>query len=178
MFKLYNNTNSTNSKDFVLELKQNNEPKYQLNIKINSENKQLKDYYEKFSSHHLGDSGIDLFNFNEIIINHLQVGTIDFEIQCELIDLSTNEFISYFLVPRSSLANTEFQMANSIGIIDAGYRGNIKAKVRNFNIDKSTFKAGSYFQIVACDLKPIKVKLVNELSKTTRNDGGFGSTNK
>ena len=41
MFKLYNNANSTNSKDFVLELKQNNEPKYQLNIKINSENKQL-----------------------------------------------------------------------------------------------------------------------------------------
>ena len=69
-------------------------------------------------------------------------------------------------------------MANSIGIIDAGYRGNIKAKVRNFNIDKSTFKAGSYFQIVAYDLKPIKVKLVNELSKTTRNDGSFGSTNK
>ena len=57
MFKLYNNANSTNSKDFVLELKQNNEPKYQLNIKINSENKQLKDYYEKFSSHHIGDSG-------------------------------------------------------------------------------------------------------------------------
>ena len=73
MFKLYNNANSTNSKDFVLELKQNNEPKYQLNIKINSENKQLKDYYEKISSHHLGDSGIDLFNFNEITINHLQV---------------------------------------------------------------------------------------------------------
>ena len=69
-------------------------------------------------------------------------------------------------------------MANSIGIIDAGYRGNLKAKVRNFNINTSIFKTGSYFQIVSYDLKPIKVKLVNELSKTTRNDGGFGSTNK
>jgi dUTP pyrophosphatase len=160
----------------------NNEPnfaesKYQLNIKVCSSKPQVKEFYEKFSSHHLGDSGIDLNNFNEVNIEHLKVGTIDFEIQCELIDLISNEFASYYLVPRSSIANTEFQMANSIGIIDAGYRGNIKAKVRNFNTDTSTFKCGSFFQIVAPDLKPIKVKIVDELSQTTRDSGGFGSTN-
>ncbi len=172
MFKVYNglSSNSSNEPKFA-------EPKYQLNIKVCSQNPQVKEFYDKFSSHHLGDSGIDLYNFNEVIINHLQVGTVDFEIQCELVDLTSNEFASYYLVPRSSISNIEFQMANSIGIIDAGYRGNIKAKVRNFNTDTSTFKCGSYFQIVAPDLKPIKVKLVDELSQTTRNDGGFGSTN-
>jgi dUTP pyrophosphatase len=68
-------------------------------------------------------------------------------------------------------------LANSIGIIDAGYRGNIKAKVRNFNQSEQVFPLGSYFQIVAPDLKPIMVNIVQEQSETTRNDGGFGSTN-
>ena len=36
---------------------------------------------------------------------------------------------------------------------------------------------GSYFQIIAHDLKPIKVNIVSDLKMTTRNDGGFGSTN-
>jgi hypothetical protein len=33
------------------------------------------------------------------------------------------------------------------------------------------------FQIIAPDLKPIKINIVNELSITTRNDNCFGSTN-
>ena len=174
---MFNSLDSTTPLDNVNETKFA-EPKYQLNIKVCSENPLVKEFYEKFSLHHLGDSGIDLYNFNEIIVNPFQVGTIDYEIQCELIDLTVNEFASYLLVPRSSISNTDFQMANSIGIIDAGYRGNIKAKVRNFNTDIGTLKYGSFFQIVAPDLKPIMVKLVGELSQTTRNDGGFGSTNK
>lgn len=149
--------------------------KYQLNIKIISKDDKVNDFYQKFTTHHLGDSGIDLYNFNEVVIDFLQVGTIDFEIQCEMIELETNTYASYYLVPRSSLSNTSFQLANSVGIIDAGYRGNLKAKVRNFS--NVNFQKGSYFQIIAPDLKPIQVKIVDELSKTTRNNGGFGSTN-
>ena len=33
------------------------------------------------------------------------------------------------LVPRSSIANSPFRLANSIGLIDMGYRGSLKAKV-------------------------------------------------
>ena len=151
-------------------------PKYQLNIKLASSNPKVIDFYQKFTTHHLGDSGIDLYNFNEIPIEFMTVGTIDFEIQCEMIELETNTYVSYYLLPRSSLSNTSFQLANSVGIIDAGYRGNLKAKVRNFSNDISRFTIGSYFQIVAPDLKPITVKIINELSKTSRNDNGFGST--
>ena len=68
-------------------------------------------------------------------------------------------------------------MANSIGIIDAGYRGEIKAKIRNFNPETSEIlRVGKYFQIISPDLKPIKVNIVQELSTTTRNQNGFGST--
>jgi dUTP pyrophosphatase len=143
-----------------------------------SENPKVKDFYNNFTSHHDGDSGVDLYNFKDIPVHFLQVGTIDFEIRCEMLDLKTNEYMSYYLVPRSSISKTSFQLANSVGIIDAGYRGNLMAKVRCFDENGAVMKQGSQFQIIAPDLKPIRFTLVDCLSDTTRNDGGFGSTNK
>ena len=73
-------------------------------------------------------------------------------------------------------------MANSVGIIDSGYRGNIMAKVRNIPFNSSDdlnykIEEGTrLFQICAPDLSPFKVRLVNELSTTSRGEGGFGST--
>jgi dUTP pyrophosphatase len=154
-------------------------PKYLLNIKVCSQKTEVYNFYNNFTCHHLGDSGIDLYNFNNLLVESFAVGTIDFEIQCEMIDIETNTLSSYYLVPRSSISKTDFQLANSIGIIDAGYRGNLMAKVRSFNKDLSvSFPVGSYFQIIAPDLKPIKVQIVQNLTETTRNDGAFGSTNK
>jgi dUTP pyrophosphatase len=152
--------------------------KYQLNVMVVSENPKVKEFYNNFTSHHDGDSGIDLYNFKDIPVNFLQVGTVDFEIRCEMLDMETNEYMSYYLVPRSSISKTPFQLANSVGIIDAGYRGNLMAKVRCFDENGAVMKQGSQFQIVAPDLKPIRVNMVESLSDTTRNDGGFGSTNK
>ena len=150
--------------------------KYQLNVMVSSENSRVHEFYSNFTSHHDGDSGIDLYNFNAFPVNFLQVGTVDFEIKCEMIDLETNAYVSYYLVPRSSISKTPFQLANSVGIIDAGYRGNLMAKVRCFEENGAVMKQGSFFQIVAPDLKPIRVNMVASLSDTTRNDGGFGST--
>lgn len=150
--------------------------KYQLNIKICTDDEKVNEFYNNFSSHHMGDSGIDLYYPYETIGENTKVSTIDYKIRCEMIDLESNEYTSYYLVPRSSLAKTDFQMANSVGIIDAGYRGNIMAKIRCFG--NSVLPPGSYFQIVSPDLKPIKVKIVEKLCDTSRNDGGFGSTSK
>ena len=151
--------------------------KYQLNIKIMCDNDNIINHYKQFSSHHLGDSGIDLFN-ETVVVPFLQVGTIDFQIQAEMIDLETNMYSSYRLAPRSSISKTGFQLANSEGIIDAGYRGNLMAKIRQFDNNNTSLPFGSYFQLVSPDLKPIKVVLVDSLSETTRASGGFGSTNK
>jgi len=151
-------------------------PMYQLNVMINSSNPLVKEYYESFTSHHVGDSGIDLYNFKDIPVDYNRVGTADFEIKCEMIDITTNEYTSYYLVPRSSLSKTSFQLANSVGIIDAGYRGNLMAKVRCFDENGAVLRQGAHFQIVGPNLKPIKVSVVDYLSDTSRNDGGFGST--
>jgi dUTP pyrophosphatase len=154
---------------------------YTLKIKFDKNiTNSIINYYENFTSHHEGDSGIDLIVPNEIQVAGLKVGTIDHLIQCEMVN-ELNENVSYYLYPRSSISKTNFMMANSVGIIDAGYRGNIMAKVRNMSLNENEFSIikenDKLFQICAPDLKPIKIKLVDELSDTSRGSGGFGSTN-
>ena len=152
--------------------------KYQLNIKIINPTIDIINYYTSFVNHHNGDSGIDLITIDDIIIQSQTIESIDFNIQCEMIDLDTNNFTSYYLVPRSSISKTNLIMANSIGIIDAGYRGNIIAKVRNLNLtnNETIKKYTCLFQIISPDLKPIRLNIVDNLSITTRNDNCFGST--
>jgi dUTP pyrophosphatase len=150
-------------------------PKYMLNIKIDSNDENIIKHYSSFKYNYDGDSGIDLIN-DKISVLPFEIGTLDYKIKCEMIDIESNKYISYLLVPRSSISKTTFQMANSIGIIDAAYRGNILAKIRNININEQVLNQGSYFQIIAPDLKPIKVNIVNELSITDRDNKGFGST--
>ena len=83
----------------------------------------------------------------------------------------------YFLFPRSSISKTPLRMSNSIGLIDGGYRGEIMAVCDNIKDFKFSVKAGDrLFQIVSSDLSPIKFKIVDELSSSTRGEGGFGST--
>lgn len=136
------------------------------------------EHYNNFINHHQGDSGVDLIAPNNVEVISFKVGTVDHMIQCNMMDSNGND-VSYYLYPRSSISKTDFMMANSVGIIDAGYRGNIMAKVRNMNIASASKvnKGDKLFQICAPDLKPIKLNIVDTLSETTRGSGGFGSTN-
>jgi dUTP pyrophosphatase len=70
-------------------------------------------------------------------------------------------------------------MSNSIGIIDAGYRGEIMAVVDNISDnDYLVEKDTRLFQLLNTDLVPFnEVSVVESLSETSRGDGGFGSTN-
>lgn len=156
--------------------------KYQLNILIDTEDEieseYLLNYYSKFATKDIGDSGIDLVTPDEIIFLSSKVITLNYKIKCSMINLETNEFTSYYLYPRSSISNTPLQLANSVGVIDAGYRGFIMSKFRNFDIDYMSKRGERLCQICAPDLQPISVKLTTKLDETTRGEGGFGSTGK
>jgi dUTP pyrophosphatase len=83
----------------------------------------------------------------------------------------------YFLYPRSSISKTPLMLANHTGIIDAGYRGFLKAAVRSF--DAYTIEKGTrLFQVCHPTLCPVYVVMVSEdqLTSTERGEGGFGST--
>ena len=86
--------------------------------------------------------------------------------------------ISYYLYPRSSISRTPLRMSNSVGIIDAGYRGSLMVSVDNISDEGYTIKSGDrLFQVCASTLPPISFELSTTLSETTRGEGGFGSTN-
>lgn len=127
---------------------------------------------------------------------------LDLGVQCSMYSVLENESVvpmSYFLFPRSSTGSkTPFRLANSTGIIDSGYRGNIKTCIDyfypNLRRDKNTGAAitPSYefdrgqrlFQLCAGDLSPLIVSIVEhrdllniDNASTERGTGGFGSTN-
>lgn len=141
-----------------------------------------EEYYKNHSFFHDGDSGIDLFVPEDVIFKPNETKFVNFQIQCEMKN-KDDKNISYYLYPRSSISKTPLILANSVGIIDAGYRGNIIAALRyvpfedtnmNFILEKNT----RIVQICAPSLEPLTCKLVETLSETSRGEGGFGSTGK
>ena len=84
----------------------------------------------------------------------------------------------YTLEPRSSIFKTSFVMANSRGIIDKSYRGELKAPIVSVGSNLLSVDAGTrLFQILAPNLGYInQVVYVESLDETSRGSGGFGST--
>lgn len=124
-----------------------------------------------------GDAGLDLYFPGDMLIPSGETVFVDFKIQCEGLSNTDNRNVCYTLEPRSSISKTPLMLRNSRGIIDAGYRGNLKAAVYNLSKEDYTIKKGQrLFQILGRYLEPIQLKLVEELSDTERGSGGFGST--
>ncbi|GAW81040.1 deoxyuridine 5'-triphosphate nucleotidohydrolase [Plasmodium gonderi] len=84
---------------------------------------------------------------------------------------------SFLLFPRSSISKTPLRLANSIGLIDAGYRGEIIAALDNTSNEEYVIKKNDKLvQLVSFTGEPISFELVDELDETSRGEGGFGST--
>lgn len=119
-------------------------------------------------------------------------------IRCSMEDLvgNVNDYASYplsfYMYPRSSVSKTCYRLANSVGIIDSGYRGELMAVFDvSFNRDRNDYPTlpepySRLIQICCGDLHPFTVEIksidgadVDDLvSSTKRGDGGFGSTGK
>ena len=134
----------------------------------------VKAFYENHGSFHEGDAGLDLFIIENMTIKPGETKRIKLQIACE-----NTENKPYFLLPRSSISKTSLRLSNSIGLIDAGYRGEIMAAVDNIKEQDYSIESGQrLFQLVPFDGTPISFELVQALSDTSRGFGGFGSTGK
>lgn len=93
--------------------------------------------------------------------------------------------------PRSSISRMRVTMANAVGVIDSGYRGEILVKMKadanvplelacgiKFDESKVYEKGDRIAQLIIIPHPQIKLIEVEELSNTTRGSGGFGSTGK
>ena len=150
-----------------------------MHLKIQTENDSVYNQYTNHSTYHEGDSGLDLFFNEDITLEPRETKIISLGIRCEaFMNKDSDKNVSYYLYPRSSISKTPLRMANSVGIIDAGYRGLICAAVDNTSDEPYTIRAGQrLFQLCSPTLSPISFELSNRLSDTSRGEGGFGSTN-
>ena len=139
---------------------------------IKPHNNTALEFYRNHGHFHDGDAGLDLYVLEDIHFDPGETKAIKLGISCE-----PEDGIAYYLFPRSSISKTPLRMANSIGLIDGGYRGEIMAMCDNIKFQAYTAEKGQrLFQLVATDSSPIQYELVQELEMTTRGVGGFGST--
>lgn len=128
--------------------------------------------YTEHGHFHPGDAGLDLFVLQDQTFQPGTTQPIRLGIQCQ-----PAEGQAYLLLPRSSISKTPLRMANSIGLIDGGYRGEIMAVCDNIKDQPYTARQGDrLFQLVAFDGSPISYELRDELEETSRGGGAFGST--
>jgi dUTP pyrophosphatase len=140
----------------------------EIKIKKLTENAKIPAYAKQ------GDAAMDVYATSETIVDtpgygYIEYGTgLTFEIP---------EGYYMDIRPRSSVSNTGLILSNSAGILDSGYRGELKLR---FKWVKESAKYNVGDRIGQIMIKPYPViewVEVQELNNTERGEGGFGSTN-
>lgn len=91
-----------------------------------------------------------------------------------------NGYVGLLFV-RSSFGKKGLMLKNSVGVIDSDYRGEIIALVMNNSSEDIVLTDGERFSqivIVPCLSLKDNIEVVEQLEKTGRGGGGFGSTGK
>ena len=133
-----------------------------MKLKIKTLNETANELYENHGHFHDGDAGLDLYILEDQTFIPGETKLIKLGISCE-----QEDGWAYFLLPRSSISKTPLRLANSIGLIDGGYRGEIMAPCDNIkDFEYKVEKGQRLFQLVAANCSPISYKIVDELSET------------
>jgi len=131
--------------------------------------------YKAHGQYHKGDSGLDLFCVRDETIPAGETRFVKLGIKVSAWE--GTQSISWLLMPRSSISKTPLRLCNSVGLIDAGYRGEVMAAVDNVKSSDHHLKKGDRIvQAVAFSGQPLTFEVVESLDETTRGEGGFGST--
>lgn len=122
---------------------------------------------------HPGDAGADLFSVEEVMIpagERRDVGT----------GLALAIPLGYagFVQPRSGLAFRHgIMVVNSPGLVDAGYRGEVRVSLYNSGGEPFPVRVGERIaQLVVQRVEEPTFSAAAELLETVRGDGGFGSS--
>jgi deoxyuridine 5'-triphosphate nucleotidohydrolase len=123
------------------------------------------------SKSRVSDSGYDLTILHPI----KQKGLVTFYDTCISLETAHGWYID--IVPRSSISKTGYILANSVGIIDASYRGNIIIALMKVDVSAPDLELPCRIaQMIPRPIVHIELEEISELSLTERADGGFGST--
>jgi dUTP pyrophosphatase len=83
------------------------------------------------------------------------------------------------IFPRSSISKYDLSLCNSVGVIDSGYRGEVKARFKITKKDNpKVYEVGDRVcQLMVIPFPYNQMKEVEEINETERGSGGFGSSN-
>ncbi|HEX8646793.1 MAG TPA: dUTP diphosphatase [Thermoleophilaceae bacterium] len=123
---------------------------------------------------HPGDAGYDLFASEAAVLGPGQRASVGTGIA-----VAIPEGCAGLVLPRSGLARKHgIGLANAPGLIDSGYRGELRVLLLNADRDEE-FSVGvgdRIAQLLLVRYESGPVEEVEELDATARGEGGFGST--
>ena len=169
-------------------------PYYVLNVCINAPEKlrelyaqQILDREQKFvaADKQMWDAGFDLYSplGTLSIPGHATSFKADMGVVCSMDfydGYTPYQPVGFFLYPRSSLGLTPLRLANSVGVIDAGYRGHLIALLDNISPEPYVLQPYQRLVQIVCPniTYPMHVRLVESHSHDTSERGtkGFGSS--
>ena len=115
-----------------------------------------------------GDAGMDVYaTSKQEKDKFIEYGTgLTFEIP--------NGYVC-LVFPRSSLSNKDLILANHVGVLDSGYRGELIFRFKK--VGEEVYEVGDRIgQIIIIPYPYIEFIDSKELSESERGNGGFGST--
>lgn len=122
-----------------------------------------------------GDAGLDLVATSKKLVDEEMYGYIEYgtgisiEIPAGFVGL---------VYPRSSISKTGLFLANAVGVIDSGYRGEIMVRFKHIP-DTFDYAIGNKVaQLIIMPYPNIEFEEVGSLTVTDRGHGAFGSTDK
>lgn len=128
---------------------------------------------------HASDAGFDLVAVSKSYdeYGNLVYGTgLAFEIPEGYVGL---------VFPRSSISKKICSLANSVGVIDSGYRGEVTFKFKPLGTYTNVAMNDSFMrydvgdrigQMIVMPLPEVEFEVADELGSSERGEGGYGST--
>ena len=123
---------------------------------------------------HATDAGFDLYATSKIYDNDSNV-----VYSCGLAFEIPEGYMGLIFL-RSSNAKKSLLLSNSVGVIDAGYRGEVTAKFKRlYPISQGEYAIGERFaQLIVMPIPAVEFEEAEELSESERGVGGYGSSGK
>lgn len=121
-----------------------------------------------------GDAGLDLRSSEDVTLAPLERRLVSTGLA-----VAIPEGFAGFVQPRSGLALREgLSMANTPGLIDSHYRGELKVCAINLDPERSIHieRGERIAQLVIQRVPVVSLVEVDELDETDRGAGGFGSS--